>query len=399
MKILKKKWDLYFLIAAILLIITNIDYITKLFIFNVEFYEASSTSHIHTDHKKKYKVGYLVGFDFLGDIEEAKRGCLTSQKLGWDCYVFYYSVSSGLSPFFSKYLQAIVSILNHYFKPDFLIHAIPSYYPIAPTNIPNYVLMPYDILKIFSHPGLYYINSSLMWANAGNYDGYLSYNHTDWAKKIDLKSIKINNTPSKLKTFITYTYPTSFSMKFTPLKYEKLFYCGNNWDALRSSNHYKSILINLAKKDLISIFGSESSWQFIKEVYKGEVHGMELIKKIQEAGISLVLHSNIHLEAGIPTHRIFEAAAASTLIISDHHSFVKKEFGNCVLYIDPSQPVEVVVNQLEEYVNWAKENPKAALLKAKCAHEIFAKKFTMEKDLLKIAKMHEEVLKEKHKTN
>ena len=43
---------------------------------------------------------------------------------------------------------------------------------------------------------------------------------------------------------------------------------------------------------------------------------------------------------------------------------------------------------------WIKNNPEKAKAKAKKAHQIFIDKFTMESQLINLAKMHEKIKKE-----
>lgn len=398
MKTLRKSWDIYYFITLIILLALFITIELKEYLqFKIKF-SFSTTNNSHS-LSKKYNIGIIVPYNFLGDAEIAQHMRIASQNLGWNSYTFQYAPLAGTSPFFSKYVSTILNIANHFFKPDFVIHLLPSYFTISPTDIPNYVRVPFELTEIFKYSNNFSRQTDISWANIGSYDGYMHIdNKRNWDGKIDIKSIITNNSTSTSSIHITTMYPTVFSTPFTSLKYNKIFYCGANWDKLRSSDHYKEILTKLAQHNIIKTFGPEKTWDFIKDAYQGYIphDGFSLINKIQELGITLILHSKYHLETGIPTNRIFEAAAASSLIISDHHPLVKKEFGDCVLYIDPSQPAETVANKIISYVKWANKNPRAASIKAKCAHDIFIQKFTMENELLKIAQMHEIVIKEKN---
>lgn len=395
MSILKKEWDIYFAIALIILAFFEL---YQYLIFKVEFYTANNAPNNTSLVSKNYTIGYLTQFGFIGDTEATKRQCLASQKNGWNCYIFHYSKGTAMSTVGARYLYYVISILNYFFKPDFLIHTQPTNFVIAPTNIPNYVVSTYDLAKIFKNSDNQLLDSPMFWKNVGNYDGYISYNpNYDWINKINLKSITISGVPSNFKTFITHTYATTLATQYNQPKYQKLFYCGHNWDPLRNSSHYKSIIQTLAKENIIEVYGHENSWEFIANSYKGYLpnDGISIIKKIQELGIALIFHSSFHLKAGIPTGKIFEAAAAGALIISDNHSFVKKEFGDCILYVDPTKPVKEVVDKIKEYVKWAKENHQLAAKKSRCSHNIFIQKFALENEILKIGKMHEEVINEK----
>ena len=113
----------------------------------------------------------------------------------------------------------------------------------------------------------------------------------------------------------------------------------------------------------------------------------------QTVVLPLVLHSHEHIKGGVPTSRIFEAAAASAVIICDHHPFVEKEFGDAVLYIDPNQDPEAVFKQIDDHMKWVHANPDEAMALARRSHAIFMERFTLENELLKIGQMYEHMVK------
>ncbi|MFI4955353.1 MAG: hypothetical protein ACHP9Y_05515, partial [Gammaproteobacteria bacterium] len=126
--------------------------------------------------------------------------------------------------------------------------------------------------------------------------------------------------------------------------------------------------------------------------YKGFLphDGHSLLDRLATNGVSLILHSDLHLSKKIySSNRLFEAASASNLIITDRHSFIEKEFGRCVFFIDPELEAEVVVKKIQSIYAWAQANPKEAMKKTKCAHDIFSAKFSLEDQMDKIAQMHE----------
>lgn len=100
---------------------------------------------------------------------------------------------------------------------------------------------------------------------------------------------------------------------------------------------------------------------------------------MNQHGISLVLHNGGHLQNKAPSGRIFEAAAAAAVIISDEHAFVKREFKNSVLYIDHRK--FDLFSQIEKHMQWIKANPEKARAMAEKAHQIFLQKFTLEDQL------------------
>ena len=55
--------------------------------------------------------------------------------------------------------------------------------------------------------------------------------------------------------------------------------------------------------------------------------------------------------------------------------------------------------QVKNHVDWILENPEKAKAMANKAHQIFLEKFTLEKDLIRIAKMHESILMQEKQMN
>ena len=78
----------------------------------------------------------------------------------------------------------------------------------------------------------------------------------------------------------------------------------------------------------------------------------------------------------VVTSRIYEAAAGGAVVIAYNSDFIKKEFGDCVLFIDyPLHSHENVSSQIINHFKWIKKNPLEAKEKANKLQEIFLKKF------------------------
>ena len=112
---------------------------------------------------------------------------------------------------------------------------------------------------------------------------------------------------------------------------------------------------------------------------------------MQECGIVLVLHSDKHLKGNAPTGRIFEAAAAGCVVISDRHPFVIQEFGDAVLYIDQEGAPEAICQQIQDHLTWIRSHPEKALEMASRCHRIFVSRFTLEKQLLHLKEIYEKI--------
>lgn len=107
--------------------------------------------------------------------------------------------------------------------------------------------------------------------------------------------------------------------------------------------------------------------------------------------MSLLLHSQQHLEGGAPTGRIFEAAAANTVIISDKHPFIMQQFGDNVLYIDMEQTGEEIFAEIDSHIQWVKDNPEKSKEMANNCHQILLEKFTLEAQLQKLIDLNDEL--------
>lgn len=339
---------------------------------------------------KKFNVGIIVQKTTLGDKEIAQRYKIAAEQLGWNAYVFKYKATLGRYWITANIVRCITGIINYFFKPDFFIIKYPSYYPILPADIPKYLTIYGNvdtelqhIVSLVKKEPQGFISD---YQYIGDYDGYIDINKEHaWLNPYNIKLL--SRTGKGSVKLIFNAYPSTFSTKFTKLEYKQLFYCGGNWDALRSSDFFKGIMLSLRQKGYLNVYGPPTTWEYLSNTYKGYLpdDGYSIIDKIKDSGITLVVHSEIHNLHDIPSGRIFEAAAAGSVIISDQNQFVKDEFGNCVNFIDLTKPQEEVVEQIDHFVRWAQRNPEKAYKQAECAHRIFGEKFALEKTLLRLA--------------
>lgn len=169
------------------------------------------------------------------------------------------------------------------------------------------------------------------------------------------------------------------------------------WGNRLKDEKFKKIYNMLSRSGFTKFYGIHKNEDIIENGYIGKIpfDGTSVIEILQKHGIVLIFHSEIHNKEEIPSSRIFEAAAASTVIISDQNEFVKKHFKDAVFYVDTSLPAEEVYGQIEHHMETIRQNPEAALDKAKKAHHIFAEYFSMDAQLLNIHAMHRQVKKHK----
>jgi hypothetical protein len=187
----------------------------------------------------------------------------------------------------------------------------------------------------------------------------------------------------------TRVVPTTLSTKKTEFyggPKRRLFYASLNWDQRRGVG-YVPLYRLLDETGYFDAYGPESCWEGkVKNSYRGLLaNGCdELLKTAQKAGIVLVLHAPLHFNSGTPTARIFEAAAASAVIISDKHPFVQKHFGDSVLYVDQNADPTEMFRQIDGHMRWILANPKKAVELARRSHSIATEKFPLEREAEKI---------------
>jgi hypothetical protein len=193
--------------------------------------------------------------------------------------------------------------------------------------------------------------------------------------------------PTPQQTALLDFYPTALATPFKTLAYKKMFYCGAMWDReRRGSDTFKALYRELDERDVVQFYGPVKVWASYRN-YGGLIplEGDHFEREIQLCGIGLCLHSDLHLKSNVPTARVFELAAASALVICDELPFVKKHFGDSVLYLKTGSTEEMLL-QLQAHMDWIKANPKLAQEKARRAHKIFMERFTMEQGLDRILK-------------
>ena len=120
--------------------------------------------------------------------------------------------------------------------------------------------------------------------------------------------------------------------------------------------------------------------------------GKSIHGAMREAGIALVIHADPHLELSAPTARIFEAAQAGCVIISDKNPFIIKHFGDTVLYFDETKEGQELFQQIHAHVQWIFDHQKEAEAMARRAHAIFGEKFNLEGQVKDLALLHERII-------
>ncbi len=186
-----------------------------------------------------------------------------------------------------------------------------------------------------------------------------------------------------------------------PAEPKSLMWLSGGWDKFRSSNNYKKFITYLSENVPMRVYGHYNSSSYLKPyIYGGYIEpGIENIQAIRRNGIYLLTHSNLHFQGGEPNMRGFKAAAANAIVISDKHPFIVENFGDSFLYFDYDADSETMYKQVKAHMDWIKANPEKAKAMAEKAHKIYLEKFTIEADLIRIAKMHETLIMEEKEMN
>ena len=174
--------------------------------------------------------------------------------------------------------------------------------------------------------------------------------------------------------------PTDFVIPCKEKEDLKFFYIG-------MSLRYEKLLKKLDKDGIIDIYGPKKvfgtePWKDFAS-YRGLIpfDGRSIIKKMHEAGIVLALHSKSHNREHYVSNRIFEAAAAGAIIISDDNEFVHKYFGDSVYYIDIFKDPDNLEKDLAKILDEIFSHKEEAFEKAKRAQNIFLEKLNLDRQV------------------
>lgn len=337
--------------------------------------------------KEKYKVVIITNNG--GERSYVDYFAFAAKKKGWEVKTYFYQA-----------LGHEEQILE--FDPDFILFS-----PYTDNH-------EFD-MRIYAHRSKKYILALspiqlMVGGNFKKYDLYkpsrpfsnlMSFSHGVLTSSPELGFYKKIFDDAKKPFNGLYILPLAPKMDNEPAEPKTLMWMSGGWDKFRSSKTYKAFINRLAESVPLKVYGHYYAASFLKTgIYDGYIpSSMEVFNTIRDNGIYLLTHSKQHINAGVPTLRVFEAVAANAIVISDKHPFIVKNFGDNFLYFDQNADSEEMFNQVLEHIKWIKNHPVEAKKMAKNAHEIFLQKFTLDKDLNKIAQMHEYVLKQEKEMN
>ena len=219
-------------------------------------------------------------------------------------------------------------------------------------------------------------------------DGYLLTVKKPYSFETAFRSI------NKELFFIPF-YPTVQKIEYKKSVLKNLMTMIPVWSERVTDTKYKTLYNLLSQSGFTRFYGIFKNKDMISKGFMGKIpfDGISVVKVLQRHGIVLIIHSDIHNQENIPSSRIFEATAASAVVISDQNAFVKKHFGDSVFYIDTSLSAEEIYQQIEGYMNQIRLNPEKALEMAANAHQIYEDNFLMTDQLIRLNAMNQEVIK------
>ena len=156
----------------------------------------------------------------------------------------------------------------------------------------------------------------------------------------------------------------------------RLMYAGIHWDGSR----HGAVFRHLDGVVPMDIYGPPDAWRDHAGSYKGSLpfDGVSVIDALTRSGVALCLHKAAHKAWNCPSMRLFEAAAAGALIITDDFDFPRHWFRNAVLYVDPNLPPAGVAQQVVDHLAWARANPAAAQGLATRSNALFRRRLALE---------------------
>lgn len=313
----------------------------------------------------------LVWRNGLGEREFGARVMQIAPKLG--IKIKFVAARNGSNrTIFDRYIAEQPALAAKAMQPDFVLIIDRAIAPIP--NVANYLVLDQHLEAYIEQK-----NGKNVFINP---DHYQFTGLFPTFKQIDVLK---NTYEITGKTYVGFNWIyTVHATQYKTQQPKRLFFpAGALTDPARSSEKYKQVYSKLAADGILDVYGWSEPLKFLGAAYKGYIptDGESLLKINNAAGISLVLHSDEHLHSGTPTGRIFEAAAANTVIIADKHSFIQEHFGDNVLYIDVDQDAARMYAQIKQHMEWIYAHPQQAQQMAANCHAIFMQKFTLE-DLL-----------------
>lgn len=330
----------------------------------------------HND-TSKYVIGIISPYRG-GELNQAIMVKEAANRLGYSAYVFPFNDLDTNMFLPAKYINTLlIKLLDYVYKTDF--HLAMSFHMNIEIDDPK--------IMYISVPERYVLEQK-------KFDNYP--NVKDFSNFLDINLINTNY--EMMNKLIGHKVNSAYGMvgfpatKFKSSSRQKLLMYGSLWG--RKTDNFYQAVNELAMQDYMYFIKSPSlllNLKFKQKFTEKAPNLIKLLSIINEYGIALCTHSRFHIEAGIPSSRIFEIISSGAIAISDMNPFVIKYFGDNVLYFDQTASSEEIFNQINDHVHWVQTHPKEAEEKAKNAHKILQEKFTTEIFVKDLVQFYEKV--------
>lgn len=311
----------------------------------------------------RVKILIQTFIHFRGEEEFARRLIIAASNLGWDAEINIYD---------PKHPKSVSSdykfVINLYGR----VPKIPG--------VRNYVVIFHPDIYLFDNNG--YLKNDLI-----DFDGYL-------ITFSNIEKIKEQFTCLGRPFHYMKWYPTVYQTPYRTVFPKKLAYICSQWGNRKDDMRYQTLFKLLDKANYCNCYGSLDNERLYPNSYRGTIpyDGVSVINKYSLSGVNLVMHSDLHNHLGMPSSRIFEAAASSSVIISDLNPYVLENFGDSVLYYDQSKDGYTMFKQINRHMEWILSNPEEALNKARQSYQILQEKYLLEDQLLNLLEMDGNIL-------
>jgi hypothetical protein len=295
-------------------------------------------------------IAVVNGFPYLpnsAELEYIKRLTAVGASMGHHMY------------------EVVTSDDIHMCAPDFVLtthHFTPK-------------LTPYFTAGILWNPPAFYETDPRLVKSILSYDAYLPGSEHVSRFLDDLEFSTGIQKPRSAFPFLP-TAPRTEIVRRVPERPFELVYIGIHWDGLR----HNDILSVLDDKRVLNLYGPAASWEEYPQSYRGEIpfDGASIYNILAHHGVALCLHKDEHRAADTPSMRLFEAAAAGCLIISDGIPFARRVLGDAAFHLDFQRDTRNLSERILEIIRWANDNPGKASELAARSHMILRDKYSIE---------------------
>ncbi len=259
---------------------------------------------------------------------------------------------------------------------DDIIAACPSFVIASHPDTPK--LTRFTTLGSMWSPPQYFQNDPRILRSVCSYDGYLV--GPDVTLKAVCQSVGRFCSAKPIADF--RVYPSSPSGIAQAEEFSSLLYLGTNWDGSR----HAGLLAKLAAERLVALYGPPAAWRHLPEIYCGPLpfDGASVIRACAKHGVVLCLHLDDHRELDTPGMRIFEAASAGCVILSDDIPFVRRMFGDAVFVIPSELDDDDKLAFIRDRLEFVKNHQMVAREMGGTVKEIFDRELSLDVVIPKI---------------